>query len=174
MMVLFGKPELPASELLSWPAYRCALNWFPVTLLLPGGAWPPGLSYCCGPALRPWALCISYKQVWCLGPEQAKGKQAGRACSFTAALSVVDETLSRLTDRPFPPVPSPSLLWSQKKVISPPRRFFRSLAYLSHQVASVHFPWSPFTDRVVALDKAGGGGRRRSLKGANGFPISFP
>lgn len=26
-------------------SYMCALSWFPVTLLLPGVAWPPGLSY---------------------------------------------------------------------------------------------------------------------------------
>lgn len=32
----------------------------------------------------------------------------------------------------------------------PPRRFFRSLAYLSHRVARAHFPRSPCTDRAAA------------------------
>lgn len=82
------------------------------------------------------------------------------ACS-QRALSVVDETLSRLTDRQFPPAPEPEPAVEPEEGDKPPRRFFRSLAYLSHQVARVHFPWSPFTDRVAALDKAGaavGGG----------------
>ena len=85
------------------------------------------------------------------------------------ALSVVDETLSRLTDRQFPPAPEPEPAVEPEEGDKPPRRFFRSLAYLSHQVARVHFPWSPFPDRVGALDKAGeavGGG---TVKGANGF-----
>ena len=76
------------------------------------------------------------------------------ACS-QRALSVVDETLSRLTDRQFPPAPEPEPAVEPEEGDKPPRRFFRSLAYLSHQVAREHFPWSPFTDRVAALDKAG-------------------
>jgi hypothetical protein len=56
-----------------------------------------------------------------------RGKLVRRACLFTEALSVVDETLSRLTDRPFPPVPTLSLLWSQKKVISPREDFLGAL-----------------------------------------------
>lgn len=40
------------------------------------------------------------------------------ACLFAEALSVVDETLSRLTDSRLPPAPGPGPLWSQKEVIS--------------------------------------------------------
>ena len=90
------------------------------------------------------------------------------ACS-QRALSVVDETLSRLTDRQFPPAPEPEPAVEPEEGDKPPRRFFRSLAYLSHQVARVHFPWSPFTDRVTALDKAGGGSGWRDVKGGKWF-----
>lgn len=71
------------------------------------------------------------------------------ACS-QRPLSVVDETLSGLTDRQLPPAPEPEPAVEPEGGDKPPRRFFRSLAYLSHRVAWVHFPWSPFTDRVAA------------------------
>lgn len=86
------------------------------------------------------------------------------------ALSVVDETLSRLTDRRLPPAPEPEPAVEPEEGDKPPRRFFRSLAYLSHTVARVHFPWSPFTDRGgcsrIRLGAVAGG---RDVKGGKRF-----
>lgn len=137
----------------SWPSDTCPYTcegtprfppfpgWGRATLLHGwrcGLAQPPSRR-----SLDPVYFATNVSGIW-------EASKPHSACLFTEALSVVDETLSRLTDRQFPPAPEPEPAVEPEEGDKPPRRFFRSLAYLSHQVARVHFPWSPSTDRVTA------------------------
>lgn len=125
------------------------------------GAGPPSPS---GRHRGHWTLYVStnVSGIWERG--------AHGACSLAEALSVVDETLSRLTDRQFPPGRAePSV--EPEEGDKPPGRFFRSLAYLSRGVARRIFHGRRAQIGRCSRIRQAGEGRSR---GQMVFPISYP